>query len=90
MPDPEPIRHPTTGEPIAQGPGEQLQRIAWPGAPVVVVTATRPTLRAPAGELLYRLARFTGSLIRLGRQRVNLAVRIPPFFVPPLFITNVV
>ena len=57
MPDPEPIRHPVTGDPIAQGPGEQLQRIAWPGAPVVVVTATRPTLRAPAGELLYRLAR---------------------------------
>ena len=52
MPDPEPIRHPTTGEPIAQGPGEQLQRIAWPGAPVVVVT--RP---GPAGELVYRLAR---------------------------------
>ena len=49
---PEPIHHPTTGEPIAQGPGEQLQRIAWPGAPVVVVT--RP---GSAGELLYRLAR---------------------------------
>jgi hypothetical protein len=37
---------------IAQGPGEQLQRIAWPGAPVAVVT--RP---GPAGELVYRLAR---------------------------------
>ena len=36
-----------------------------------------------------RLARLTGSLIRLGRQRVNLAVRISPFFVPPAFITNV-
>jgi hypothetical protein len=57
MPAPEPIHPTTTGEPIAQGPGEQLQRIAWPGAPVVVVTATRPTLQAPAGELLYRLAR---------------------------------
>ena len=33
MPDPEPIHHPTTGEPIAQGTVEQLQRIAWPGAP---------------------------------------------------------
>ena len=52
LPDPEPIHHPATGEPIAQGPGEQLQRIAWPGAPVVVVT--RP---GPAGELVYRLAR---------------------------------
>jgi hypothetical protein len=49
---PDPIRHPATGEPIALGPGEQLQRIAWPGAPVVVVT--RP---GPAGELLYLLAR---------------------------------
>jgi hypothetical protein len=32
---PELIHPTTTGEPIAQGPGEQLQRIAWPGAPVV-------------------------------------------------------
>ena len=52
MPDPEPIRHPITGEPATLGPGERLQRIAWSGAPVVVVT--RP---GPAGELLYRLAR---------------------------------
>ena len=49
---PEPIKHPITGEPITLNPGEQLQRIAYPGAPVVVVT--RP---GPAGELLYRLAR---------------------------------
>ena len=49
---PDPIRHPITGDPIEVGPGEQLQRIAWHGAPVVVVT--RPGL---AGELLYRLAR---------------------------------
>jgi hypothetical protein len=42
MPDPEPIHHPTTGEPIALGPGEQLQRIAWHGAPVVVVTRPGP------------------------------------------------
>jgi hypothetical protein len=55
MPAPEPIRHPITGEPIAQGPGEQLQRIGWPGAPVLVLT--RP---GPAGELLYRLARPSG------------------------------
>ena len=51
------IRHPATGEPIALGPDEQLHRIGWPGAPVLVVTATRATARAPAGELLYRLAR---------------------------------
>ena len=49
---PDPIRHPTTGEPIEPGPDETLQRIAWPGSPVVVLT--RP---GPAGELLYRLAR---------------------------------
>ena len=49
---PDVIRHPATGEPIALGPGEQLHRIGWPGAPVLVVTA-----RAPGGELLYRLAR---------------------------------
>jgi len=42
MPDPEPIRHPITGEPVTLGPG----------APVVVVT--RP---GPAGGLVYRLAR---------------------------------
>jgi hypothetical protein len=52
MPDSEPINHPATGEPIAQCPGEQLQEIARPGAPVLVTT--RP---GPAGEVLYRLAR---------------------------------
>jgi hypothetical protein len=49
--------HPATGEPITLAPGEQLQRICWHGAPVLVVTATRATARAPGGELLYRLAR---------------------------------
>ena len=44
--------HPATGEPITLAPGEQLQRICWHGAPVLVVTAL-----APGGELLYRLAR---------------------------------
>jgi hypothetical protein len=40
---------------------EQLQRIAWPGAPVEVV-ATRPTFRPLAGELAYRLARSSCSV----------------------------
>ena len=56
-PMPEPIAHPGIGEPITLAPAEQLQRIAWPGAPIVVVTANRPTLRALAGELVYRLPR---------------------------------
>ena len=54
---PDPIRHPATGEPIELAADETLQRIAWPGAPVLVITAIRPTYRAPAGELAYRLAR---------------------------------
>jgi hypothetical protein len=54
MPD---LIHPATGEPIALGPDEQLHRIGWPGAAVLVVTATRATARAPGGEFLYRLAR---------------------------------
>ena len=29
-PDPDPIRHPTTGDPIALGPGELLYRLARP------------------------------------------------------------
>ena len=49
--------HPTTGEPITLAPDETLHRIAWPGAPVLVITATRPTSQAPEGELAYRLAR---------------------------------
>ena len=35
------LTQPATGEPITLGPGEQLQRICWHGAPVLVVTATR-------------------------------------------------
>ena len=50
-------RHPATGEPIELAPDETLQRFAWPGAPVLVVVAHRPTHRAPDGELAYRLAR---------------------------------
>lgn len=57
---PEPIRHPATGALIELGPDERLCRIAWPGAPVLVVVATRPTYRAPAGELAYRLAGSRG------------------------------
>ena len=69
MPDPEPIRHPTTGEPVAQGPGEQLQRIAWPGAPVVVATAPRPTLRA-GFELERRKGRPCGGVLPMPPNRV--------------------
>ncbi len=58
---PAPILHPATGKPIALAPDEQLQRIVWPGAPVLVITAHRPTYRSPAGELAYRLARPDGS-----------------------------
>lgn len=54
---PDPIRHPATGELIELAADERLCRIAWSGAPVLVVVATRPTSRAPAGELAYRLAR---------------------------------
>mgnify|MGYP001809903024 CR=1 FL=1 len=49
--------HPATGELIELAPDEQLQQIAWPGAPVLVITAQRPTHQAPAGEPAYRLAR---------------------------------
>ena len=49
---PDPVSaHPATGEPITLEPGEQLQRIAWPGATVLVVTRT-----GKGGELIYRLA----------------------------------
>ena len=53
---PDPIRHPTTGQLIELAPDEALHRIAWPGAPVLVIVAVRPTFRAPAGELAYKLA----------------------------------
>lgn len=54
---PGPTNHPATGEPITLADGEELQRIAWSGAPVLVITATRPTARCPEGEVVYRLAR---------------------------------
>lgn len=44
--------HPATGEPITLADGEELQRIAWPGAPVLVITT-----RNAEGEPIYRLAR---------------------------------
>ena len=51
------MHHPTTGEPIELAPDETLQRFTWPGTrPVLVITAIRPTYRAPFGELAYRLA----------------------------------
>ena len=53
---PEPIRHPATGDLIEVGPDETLHQIAWPGPPVLVIVATRPTYRAPEGERAYRLA----------------------------------
>lgn len=56
LPMPAPICYPVTGSLIESEPDEQLCRIAWPGAPVLVVVATRPTYRAPAGEMAYRLA----------------------------------
>lgn len=55
-PVPDPIRHPATGETIELAADERLCRIAWPGAPVLVIVAQRPTYRAPDGELSYRLA----------------------------------
>jgi hypothetical protein len=39
MPAPEPIRHPITGEPVTQGPGRKLQRIAAAGGPSLPITA---------------------------------------------------
>lgn len=53
---PDAPRHPATGDPIEVGPDERLCRIGWAGAPVLVLVAIRPTYRAPAGELAYRLA----------------------------------
>ena len=53
---PDPIRHPATGEAIDLAPDERLCGITWPGASVLAVVATRPTYRAPDGELAYRLA----------------------------------
>lgn len=54
---PDPIRHPATGESIELAADETLHRIAWPGPPVLVITAIRPTYRCPEGEHAYRLAR---------------------------------
>lgn len=52
-----PMLHPKTGELIDLAADERVQRILWPGAPVLVITAHRPTYRSPAGEQAYRLAR---------------------------------
>jgi len=45
------LKHPATGNLIVLADGEQLWRIDWPGAPVLVITKTRPD-----GNALYRLA----------------------------------
>jgi len=45
------LKHPATGDLIALAGGEQLCRIGWPGAPVLVVTKS-----GPDGNAIYRLA----------------------------------
>jgi len=45
------LKHPATGDLIVMADGEQLWRIGWPGAPVLVVTKS-----GPDGNALYRLA----------------------------------
>ena len=45
------LKHPATGDLIVLADGEQLWRIGWPGAPVLVITKS-----GPDGSALYRLA----------------------------------
>jgi hypothetical protein len=45
------LKHPATGDLIVLAEGEQLWRIGWPGAPVLVVTKS-----GPDGNAIYRLA----------------------------------
>lgn len=45
------LKHPATGTPIELTAGEQLWRIDWPGAPVLVITKA-----GADGQALYRLA----------------------------------
>ena len=45
------LKHPATGDLIVLDDGEQLWRIGWPGAPVLVVTNS-----GPDGSALSRLA----------------------------------
>jgi hypothetical protein len=45
------LKHPATGDLIVLAEGEQLWRLGWPGAPVLVVTKS-----GPDGKDLYRLA----------------------------------
>ena len=45
------LKHPATGDLIVLANGEQLWRIGWPGAPVLVVTKS-----GPDGSATYRLA----------------------------------
>ena len=45
------LKHPATGDLIVLADGEQLWRIGWPGAPVLVVTKN-----GPDGNAIFRLA----------------------------------
>ena len=45
------LKHPATGDLIVLADGEQLWRLGWPGAPVLVVTKG-----GPDGNAIYRLA----------------------------------
>ena len=45
------LKHPATGDLIVLAGDEQLWRIGWPGAPVLVITKN-----GPDGNALYRLA----------------------------------
>ena len=48
---PSDLKHPATGDLIVLADGEQLWRLGWPGAPVLVVTKS-----GPDGNAIYRLA----------------------------------
>ena len=45
------LKHPATSDLIVLAGGEQLCRIGWPGAPVLLITKS-----GPDGNALYRLA----------------------------------
>jgi len=49
--EPPDLKHPATGDLIVLADGEQLWRLDWPGAPVLVVTKG-----GQDGSALYRLA----------------------------------
>ena len=45
------LQHPATGDLIVLADGEQLSRIGWPGAPVLVVPKS-----GPGGSAIFQLA----------------------------------